>query len=184
MNLTQYMADMQATIPIMEAALSSIGAQEARWKPGPDRWSILEVVNHMADEESEDFRHCVDMLLHSPRRDWPKLETWEWVLSRKYNERDLAESLGRFIVARQESVAWLGGLSSPAWDNLHAGNHPFAEKKTAGDVMVSWVAHDFFHIGQINTLRWEHLNAAEPSFSTVYAGEIYWRPEGIGPAAT
>ncbi|MEZ4640023.1 MAG: DinB family protein [Caldilineaceae bacterium] len=29
--------------------------QDARWKPDAESWSILEVINHLADEEEADF---------------------------------------------------------------------------------------------------------------------------------
>ena len=180
MRLVQYIADMQTTTTTLESILSSIGMGEARWKPGAERWSILEVVNHMVDEESEDFRYCVQLLLQTPEKDWPNLQSWSWVESRDYNARELEESLARFKIARQDSIIWLGDLSDPPWDNRHTGRHSFDAPMTAGEATASRVAHDFFHIGQIQTLRWEYLNASEGSFSTVYAGEIYWRPEGSG----
>ncbi len=36
--------------------------------------------------------------------------------------------------------------------------------------MVSWVAHDFFHIRQITNLLWERLAQTAGPYSTAYAG--------------
>ena len=36
--------------------VSRVGDEQARWKPSPDQWSILEVINHLYDEERQDFK--------------------------------------------------------------------------------------------------------------------------------
>ena len=41
---------------------------EARWKPDPESWSVLEVLNHLVDEEVLDFRRHLDHILHTPER--------------------------------------------------------------------------------------------------------------------
>ncbi len=40
----------------ISALVRGITIQDARWQPEPGTWSILEVVNHLYDEEREDFR--------------------------------------------------------------------------------------------------------------------------------
>ena len=54
---------------VIETQVSSLSAQEARWKPSEGRWSALEVVCHLADEEREDFRVRLDLTLHHPDRE-------------------------------------------------------------------------------------------------------------------
>ena len=83
---------------------------QARWRPDADSWSLLEVINHLADEESEDFRTRLDCILHHAEDPWPPIDPAGWVLQRRYNQRDLGESLRRFSVAREESLEWLRSL--------------------------------------------------------------------------
>ena len=48
----------------IRALVTGVSAEQARWKPTPEDWSLLEVINHLYDEEREDFRQRVDYQLH------------------------------------------------------------------------------------------------------------------------
>src|SRR3954469_12312068 len=93
--------DVAATIAALETnpvaiatLVRAMPADGVRWRPTPDDWSVLEVINHLADEESEDFRLRLDYVLHrlgeTPPADAPGTAE---VLARSYNTRDLEESL-------------------------------------------------------------------------------------------
>lgn len=131
-------------------------------------WSILEVVNHLADEEVEDFRARLRSTLEDPAREWAPIDPERAVRDRAYQERDPAESLRRFRAAREESLAWLRALPEPRWDN--AKTHPRAGTLHAGDLLASWAAHDARHLQQI--AKRLHLLAAHHGapYSVEYAG--------------
>ena len=46
---------LEADAGVFAALVERVGAEQARWKPEPAKWSILEVMCHVADEEVEDF---------------------------------------------------------------------------------------------------------------------------------
>jgi len=48
---------------IFKGLTKDINTELAIWKPAPDKWSILEVVNHLYDEEREDFRQRLELVL-------------------------------------------------------------------------------------------------------------------------
>ena len=56
------------------ARCDSSGVSQAMWKPAEDEWSILEVVNHLAEEETDDFRVRLGQLLEDPRKAWPPID--------------------------------------------------------------------------------------------------------------
>jgi DinB superfamily len=176
-QLARWALELQMTVEVIDSLTSNLAPGDASWKPGPDRWSILEVINHLADEEGLGFRGCAQMLLSSPEQDWPELHTLRWVESQEYNVRDFTASLNRFKNERAQSIQWLRGLSSPDWTTTHTGKHSFDKPMRAGDVMAGWIAHDYFHISQITGIKWERLNADADGFHTEYAGEMYWRPK-------
>lgn len=159
---------LRAHADVFAALVAGVGDEQARWKPDPAQWSILEVVNHLADEETEDFHTRVDLTLHRRGVEWPRIDPQKWAVDRRYNERDLAESLERFLARREESVEWLMALASPDWSVAY--EHPRFGPIRAGDLMLSWVAHDHIHIRQINRLHREFLVASVPSYSPEYAG--------------
>ena len=140
---------------------------QARWKPSPEEWSVLEVICHLYDEEREDFRTRVRLTLESPEADWPPINPVGWVTERGYNQRDPAASLEAFLSERRKSLAWLRSLQNPNWEATHTS--PRGSMR-AGDVLAAWVAHDHLHIRQLNELHWQYLSQDVAPVSLEYAG--------------
>lgn len=142
--------------------------EQARWRPRPNAWSILEVINHLFDEEKDDFRMRLDYVLNRPGEAWPAIDPPRWCLERRYNERDLLESVQRFVAERQTSLSWLKGLASIDWQRAH--EHPQLGTLRAGDLMLSWVSHDYLHLRQLIGLHYLYTAEHSRPFSTDYAG--------------
>lgn len=153
----------------IRSLVTDVTEAQARWKPTPEDWSILEVINHLYDEEREDFRQWIDSLLHRPGEAPPRIDPAGWVTARAYNQRDLAASLQNFLNERDQSVAWLHGLTSPVWDNTY--HHPAGFTISAGEALVCWAAHDLLHLRQLIELHyaWQKVQAAP--LSLAYAGD-------------
>jgi len=150
------------------AQAADVGDEQARWKPSPDKWSILEVVTHLADEEVEDFRARVRSTLEQPEAEWAPIDPEGWAVQRRYNEGRLAESLTRFMDERAQSIAWLESLEAPDWSLAYV--HPKWGPFAAGDLLTAWVAHDHIHVRQLNRLQREYLVGVTSGFSPRYAG--------------
>jgi hypothetical protein len=89
------------------------------------------------------------------------------VINRGYNARDFDTSLNNFLAERGNSLMWLQQLSRPNWENLNEGpNGPLA----AGDLLASWLAHDFLHIRQLARLHWQYVGANALPYQTTYGG--------------
>jgi hypothetical protein len=169
MDLERMIGRLRANAEVLAALVADVSEEQARWRPEATKWSILEVVNHLADEEVEDFRTRLDLTLHPSGRPWPAIDPQGWVTSRGYDARDLHESLQRFLAARRHSLAWLEGLAEPDWSLAY--EHPEAGRITAGDLLTSWVAHDHIHIRQLNRLHREYLVSELSGHTPDYAGE-------------
>lgn len=159
-------------VPIaIEAMVCGITDADARFKPPSGAWSILEVVCHLCDEESLDFRARIESTLRDPGAPWPLTDPEGWATERRYNEQDLAERLKTFARLRSETVAWLSSLTSADWTMAY--HHPRHGPVAAGTLMVSWPAHDALHIRQIAKRLFEiaGCDAAPCGFETRYAGE-------------
>lgn len=173
MDLASAISALGANADAIAALVRPVDEAEARRKPSPDVWSILEVVCHLADEEREDFRARVGLTLRDPALPWPPIDPAGWVRARDYASRDLAGALADFLAERQRSLAWLRGLAEPAWDN--AARHPAGFTLRAGDLMASWLAHDLLHVRQLVELRYGALAAEGTAKKAVwdvrYAGE-------------
>lgn len=148
---------------------AGVGDEQARWRPDGDSWSLLEVINHLADEEVADFRVRLDCILHRPEMPWPPIDPGGWVTARNYNGRDLAESLERFSAARRDSLEWLRSLE-PADLNASA-RAPWGGSIRAGDVLAAWVAHDLLHLRQLTELHYAWTQRRLQPWSVAYAGD-------------
>ena len=151
------------------AALArGIPEEQSSWKQDPDTWSILEVVNHLADEEEFDFPVRLKMILEKSEKHWPSIDPVGWVLEHKYNEQDLFESLTRYMTLRNLNLEWLDSIENPDWDTVYEA--PFGEIK-AGDMFVSWVTHDLLHLRQLVELQRFYLVEKAKPFQLDYAGD-------------
>jgi DinB superfamily len=155
---------------VIQALVQGVTQKHAMWKPDTDQWSINEVINHLADEEAEDFRKRFDLILHQPSAPWPSIHPSAWVTERSYNSRDLAESLERFLLERDKSITWLKGLAGVNLEQTHP--HPDLGVMRGGDILASWVAHDLLHIRQLTYLHYQYLKQTQ-AYSIDYAGD--WR---------
>lgn len=153
----------------LDALLGGVSDDDAHWKPGHGGWSIVEIVNHLDDEESEDFRTRVRLTLEDPSQAWPPIDPEGAAVERRYNERGLAESLERFAAARAESVDWLRSLHDPDWSRTYM--HPKWGEFRAGDIFASWCAHDALHLRQIAKRLYEMTKRDGEGFKTEYAGD-------------
>lgn len=142
---------------------------DARWKPEPDKWSILEIICHLGDEEVEDFRQRLRMTLENPAMEWPKIDPPKFAVDRRYNEQDLEASIARFAREREVSLNWLRGLVNPDWDQSYS--HPKIGPVPAGLLFSSWVAHDQLHLRQIARRLYELSTRDAAPYPNDYAGQ-------------
>lgn len=166
MDVQSVVSQMQSQAQAIRALVAGCSEQQARWKPDANSWSVLEVVNHLLDEEREDFRARIDMVLQE--RTWCRINPGGWVAERGYNQRELASSLQEFLAAREESLKWLLGLGEVDWAKEFQA--PFG-KIRAGDFLASWVAHDVLHLRQLVELRWAYLAQVVEPYAVEYAGD-------------
>lgn len=160
--------DLANGAEMIRALFLGVSQSDATCKPDPESWSMLEVLCHLYDEEREDFRQHLDAILHRPTEPWIPIDPQGWVTSRNYNESDLAETLARFLDERQQSLAWLRGLSAPDWETEHRDEHG---SMRAGEMLACWVAHDNLHMRQLVELRRARILGLVEPYDVGYAGD-------------
>jgi len=167
MDLDYFIHRFSENRKVFQSLLRGVSPEQAIWKPAPAKWSMLEVINHLYDEEREDFRDRLELTLKDPAQEWPQIDPQGWVTSRNYGDRELAASLDNFLSEREKSLAWLQGLESPAWQQRHEVS---GRVRSAGDLLASWLAHDFLHIRQLARLHWQYLSVIAEPYETAYGG--------------
>ena len=149
--------------------VDGVSDEQARWSPQPGKWSLLEVVCHLLDEEREDFRQRLELTLADPTTQWPPIDPPRWATDRRYLEQTFPSSLVGFLADREQSLNWLQSLDAPAWNKCY--EHPLLGPIGAGDIMVSWVAHDFLHMRQIVGLQFGWASKIAEPYNPGYAGD-------------
>lgn len=168
MNSEALIKRMRSTPGALKLQVENLAPGDASWRPDGGGWSILEIINHMADEEVDDFRTRLRLTLENPSQAWPGIDPEGWARERDYNDRDLAESIIRFDAARAESLAWLESLTDPDWSRVY--EHPKLGPIRAGDLLAAWCAHDALHIRQIAKRLFQLTQRDAGDYSTGYAG--------------
>jgi len=152
---------------VISASIIGVSQEAAQYKPGEMSWSVLEVINHLWDEERLDFGYRLRTIIEGDKRDWPGIDPLGWVTEKQYNQRDLAESMAEFQAERAASLKWLNSLGNPDLDAKK--EHPVFDPISAGDLLASWVAHDMLHIIQINKVKIDYYEKLAKPHSMGYA---------------
>lgn len=153
----------------LPALVRGTGRDEALYRPNDTTWSILEIVCHLADEETDDFRPRLQRTLADRQPEWDPIDPEAAAITRRYRDADLAETTARFVAERQRSLTWLRTLHNADWHRTY--NHPRMGKVPAGDLLAAWSAHDALHLRQIAKRQFELAAVNAPGFDTAYAGK-------------
>jgi len=124
------------------------GLEESLWRDreAPERWSPLEIVRHLLDEEREDFRVRAQTAVQGADQ-VPGIRPQEWVTERRYNEADIQATLEEFEQERLVSCDWLRSLTLEQLDAELP--RPDGTTMRAGDFIASWRIHDLLHLRQL-----------------------------------
>jgi hypothetical protein len=142
---------LQAAAPERLAALVEglTPAQLAR-RPAPDKWSIRELVAHLAEDELVGA-YRLRMVLSAPGTSLQAFDQDVWARTGRYSERDVAASLQLFRVLRHANLELLRSLSAEEW-NLH-GVHEERGVESVRDMAMHFAGHDINHFKQIEAIR-------------------------------
>ena len=152
---TYIIKELDSNRKVFENLLELVPEEMILWKGNSNRWSLLEIVCHLYDEEKEDFAARVKSVLKNPEKAFSPINPEGWVEERKYIEQDYDEMLFKFLKQRKISVEYLRSLKNAPWKNTY--NHPSLGDMSAELFLANWLAHDHLHIRQIIKLKYDFL---------------------------
>ena len=74
MDINELISKLEKNRIIFEGLFKNISDEQVSWKQNENKWSMLEIVCHLLDEEKEDFGQRVDFTLHKPGDPWPPID--------------------------------------------------------------------------------------------------------------
>src|SRR5690349_24222370 len=99
---------LQATPEILRLLMSGLSEEDARWKPGPERFSVAEVLAHLAHSESDCYRMRLDRFMAETRPEFEPDDAQMYL--DLYRGADPVEAFGRFQHQRESNLEFLRDL--------------------------------------------------------------------------
>lgn len=135
-----------ATAKKLERLIKGVPLAKLRKRPAPDKWSVSEILAHLADTEIVcSFR--MRMILGAPGTPIAAFDQDAWVISGHYEKRDPRKSLEQFRVLRESNLALLKSLRPEQWK--HFGMHAERGQETIEHILRMMAGHDLNHLRQI-----------------------------------
>jgi hypothetical protein len=164
---------LEAGPQVLDSLVSGMMPEQVRWKRAPGKWSVLEVICHLFDEEWEDFRPRVMGPLDKPDFVPTALgDPEKRAMERQYNSLDIEKSVRGYKEERAKSVECLRSLDKPNWKSgfeIPGGGKMFL---TAESVLAAWLGHDNLHFRQILTIQWNYLSKDIEPLTLEYVGRL------------
>ena len=139
-----------ATLQAETAGLDDVTLRRPE-KPG--KWSILQVIQHLADSEVVS-RYRMRLILAQPTPDIQGYDQDLWAANLNYNEMDLNEALEIIRVLRAANLKMLRGLNETQLERygLHSERGPESVRK----LLQMIAGHDILHLNQIRRIKKAH----------------------------
>jgi len=118
-------------------------------KPAPGKWSITEILAHLADTEIV----CAWRLRHILGNNGAPVQAYDqnvWAETLDYIHRDASESLELFRMMRARNLALLKGLPKELWENY--GVHQERGRESVALIVRLYAGHDLNHLEQVERI--------------------------------
>lgn len=163
MNLEYAINQLSHNPNTIQQLIHNIPEEHAQWKPDTNTWSMVEVMQHLVDEERQDFRARLEHILYHRQDKWQPLSN-----EPTDPQGDLQTLFKMYREERHDSIKWLKSLSNVDWSIEF--ETPF-RVMSAGNMLSSWVVHDILHIRQFVELKWAITTRDLEPYDVDYAGE-------------
>src|SRR5713226_1895871 len=132
-----------ATAKKLGRLIKGVSTAKLRKRPAPEKWSVSEIIAHLADGEIVGgFR--MRLILGSPGIPIVAYDQDEWVISGHYDRRDPQKSVEQFRVLREGNLALLKSLKPEQWK--HYGMHSERGQESVEHIVRMIAGHDINHL--------------------------------------
>jgi len=144
------LAVQRATPARLAKLLRGLSRAQLRRRPAPGKWSIGEIVAHLADTELVGG-YRIRMILSRNRTPIQAFDQDVWAREGNYRRVDPRKALERFRVLREANLALL--RSVPPRRLANYGIHAERGKESITRIMRLYAGHDLNHLRQIEAVR-------------------------------
>jgi hypothetical protein len=140
----------RATPTALERRLRGLAPAVAMRRPSPGKWSIAEIVAHLADAELAMAWRLRNMFA-TPGVALTWWDQDQWAARLGYAARPVGESATLFRALRTANLRLLAGVPRAWWDTC-AGVHQTRGRQTVAEFVTLEAAHDLNHLRQIDRI--------------------------------
>lgn len=137
------------TSALLAQLINGVAESKLHQRPDPSRWSVAELLAHLADAEIGCSWRYRQMIEHngSPLVPYDQ-ELWNTLGS--YGSRHVLESLSLFRLLRENNLRMLDRLSEEQWERY--GMHAERGRMTVRELVQQIAGHDLNHLEQIKRI--------------------------------
>lgn len=118
-------------------------------RPEPGKWSIAEILAHLADTELvAGWR--MRLILSQNGTPIQAFDQDVWATTFNYRRRDSKASLQTFTVLRENNLALLKSVPKTLWENY--GMHQERGKESVAHIVRMFAGHDLNHLRQVEQI--------------------------------
>lgn len=142
--------DLQRQTPaILAELIAEASPAQLTTRPSKDKWSVGEILAHLAEDEIATAWRYRQMVEHSGI-ELPGFDQDLWARLGDYGSRAPQDSLTLFRLLRNANLRFLEQLAPEQWD--YFGMHAERGRITVRELAVHMAGHDANHIAQIRKI--------------------------------
>ncbi len=138
-----------ATTKKLARLVKDVPTAKLRKRPAPVKWSVAEILAHLADVEIV-IGWRMRSILGAPGTPVQAYDQDAWVAAGHYEKRDPRKSIELHRVVREANLALLKSLSPDQWK--HFGQHAERGQESIEHIVRMVAGHDINHIHQIERI--------------------------------
>ena len=141
---------LQAATPKkLERLIRGVSPAKLRKKPAPEKWSIAEILAHLADSEIV-IGWRMRSILGAPGSEVQAYDQNAWNANLHYDKRDVRKDVIQHRVNREANLELLKTLTPDQWK--HFGMHSERGQESIEHIVKMIAGHDLNHIQQIERI--------------------------------
>jgi uncharacterized damage-inducible protein DinB len=142
----QKIASYGAAYQTLMTALERFPREMWQYRPAPDRWTIHEILVHIADSEANSYIRC-RRFIAEPGSPVLGYDEAGWARELRYHEQSIEDALELFKWLRRKSYTLVRNLPPETW--AHTVQHSESGEMSMDDWLDTYERHIPEHIRQM-----------------------------------
>jgi hypothetical protein len=133
----------------LERLIKGVPTSKLRKRPASDKWSVVEILAHLADAEIV-IAWRIRSILGAPGTPIQAYDQEAWAAAGNYAKRDPRKSIEQFRATRDANLAFYKSLTPEQWK--YFGMHAERGEESLERIARMIAGHDINHILQIESI--------------------------------